>query len=655
MPSVRKPSAHLSSVSRYGVVEVGHDGLERPGEHLAGGAVDRHRVALAEGAVADDEAARLLVDVERGDAHHRRLAELAGDERGVARASAARGEDAARGQHAVHVVRLGLGPNHDHRLLLVARPSLGGIGVEGQDAGGGARGDIETGRDQVAARLRGLAHRDVELRVQEEVDVVRRHALHGLRARDQALAGEVDGDPHRRLRGALGVARLQDPELAAFDRELDVLRVPVVTLELPAGRRELAPDARHRFGERRDAMGDARAGDHVLALRIGEPVALDLGLAVGDVAGRHHAGRGAFAQVAEHHRLDVHRGAEIVRDPRGVAVVDRALAVPRAEHRLDGQPQLLDRVGREGLAAALAHDLLELLGDRGQVVGGEVGVVRDAAHAAMPGEHLLERLVRQPEHDRAEHLHQAAVGVEGEPAVGREHREACGDRVVHAEVEHRVHHAGHRELGAGTAGDEEGVARIAEALAGLLLDAGERLCQLVPQPRREPVRGQVGVAGFRGHDQAGRHRQSQLRHLGEVRALAAEQRLHRGVALVEQVDPLGARRALRGGAANRELLRRLLQRGTLDGTGHDMPWMVREAVCVGRLYRTRTHHPHGPGAGTPRQLSASMVRLSMTVVNIPTVTDAPRPARRPAGLTCPGSSARRRPRASPSGCSAGDP
>jgi hypothetical protein len=44
----------------------------------------------------------------------------------------------------------------------------------------------------------------------------------------------------------------------------------------------------------------------------------------------------------------------------GVAVVDRALAVPALEHRLDGETDLLDRILREVAAALPPHDRLEL-------------------------------------------------------------------------------------------------------------------------------------------------------------------------------------------------------------------------------------------------------------------------------------------------------
>ena len=73
-------------------------------------------------------------------------------------------------------------------------------------------------------------------------------------------------------------------------------------------------------------------------------------LAGGGVARHGDAGGGVVADVAEDHRLDVDRGAEVVGDAGGVAVVDRALAVPGAEDGLSRQFELLVGVGGELLA-----------------------------------------------------------------------------------------------------------------------------------------------------------------------------------------------------------------------------------------------------------------------------------------------------------------
>ena len=71
---------------------------------------------------------------------------------------------------------------------------------------------------------------------------------------------QVDGDRSAALRGALAGARLQHPELAALDRELDVLHVAVVLLEHAADAHELGdrpPASRASIDGLSELGGDA--------------------------------------------------------------------------------------------------------------------------------------------------------------------------------------------------------------------------------------------------------------------------------------------------------------------------------------------------------------------------------------------------------------
>ena len=96
-----------------------------------------------------------------------------------------------------------------------------------------------------------------------------------------------------------------------------------------------------------ERLGDADARDDVFALRVGEEVAVGHVLAGRRVAGERDTGAGVVALVAEHHRLHVDRGAEVVGDLLHPAVVARAAAVPGLEHGLDRVAELLLRVARE--------------------------------------------------------------------------------------------------------------------------------------------------------------------------------------------------------------------------------------------------------------------------------------------------------------------
>ncbi len=158
----------------------------------------------------------------------------------------------------------------------------------------------------------------------------------------------------------------------------------------------------------------------------------------------------------------------------------------------------------------------------------QIRVRRRLPAALQPVQTRLECFVVQFQHHAAEHLDQAAIGVECEPGVSGAAREPRGRLVVEPHVEHRIHHAGHGVHGAGTARDEQRVPRLAEALAGGLLHPGHGLQHLVPEPvGKVASRAQILHARFRGDDETGWHRQADAAHLGQARPLAAKKRPQR--------------------------------------------------------------------------------------------------------------------------------
>ncbi len=283
---------------------------------------------------------------------------------------------------------------------------------------------------------------------------------------DDAFLHEVGGDLHGGGRGSLGRARLEHVELAALDRELEVLDVAVVALELLADALELGVDLGHVGLHLGDLRGRPDAGHDVLALGVREVLTEEGLLARVRVARERDARPGVVAHVAEDHRDDVDRGAQVVGDLLVVPVVDRALAEPAGEHGLDREVELLVGVAREIAAGVLADDPLELLGQLAEVVGREIGVLLDASGVLGSLEGLVETLGLHVHDDAPEHLDEPAVRVPAEPLVAGEGDEAVEGLLVEPQVEDRVHHPGHRELGAGADGHEERVRRVAEALAG---------------------------------------------------------------------------------------------------------------------------------------------------------------------------------------------
>ena len=90
-----------------------------------------------------------------------------------------------------------------------------------------------------------------------------------------------------------------------------------------------------------EVFGVTNARDNVFALGVDEKVTVRLVLARGRVTSEPDARTRVAVSVAEHHCLNVDRGAEIVADLFAHAVSNCAGSVPRTEHGLDSAAKLL--------------------------------------------------------------------------------------------------------------------------------------------------------------------------------------------------------------------------------------------------------------------------------------------------------------------------
>ena len=214
-------------------------------------------------------------------------------------------------------------------------------------------------------------------------------------------------------------------------------------------------------------------------------------------------------------------------DAGGVAIVNGPAAVPRLEDRFRGQLQLLIRVDREVATGEGAIDFLEATSDHFPVLGLQFGVGFDAGQLAAGGNDDFEGLVRHAHDDATEHLDEAAIEVEDEAAVVGQPGHRLGDLVVEADVEDGVHHAGHGELCARAAGDEQRIVGAAKCLAGQLLDLLHGGQFLLPHAGGEVVAfGQISVAGLSRDGEAGRNGDALAGHVHQTGAFAAQQGAH---------------------------------------------------------------------------------------------------------------------------------
>ena len=300
-----------------------------------GGTVYRNDVTLVQVDVTNMSDLLLSFDLEFLNSTDAWLAHAAGDNSCVARLAAVRRENALSGVHARQIVRIGLPANENDLATL----GLGSHGIgRGEDdfAHRGTRAGVEPLGDHV------VLHLLVELRMQQLVELGRIDTQDRFLRADHVFVDHVDRDLQGSARGALADAGLEHPKLALLDRELDVAHVAIGRLELREDSVELLPGCLEPGDglEVRDGLGDPYARYDVLALGVGEEVAVVLVGAISRVAREAHAGRGGVALVAEHHRLHVDCGAEIVGDSLHLAVVDSTLVHPAGEHGFDGETQL---------------------------------------------------------------------------------------------------------------------------------------------------------------------------------------------------------------------------------------------------------------------------------------------------------------------------
>ncbi len=346
---------------------------------------------------------------------------------------------------------------------------------------------------------------------------------------DDGLVHEVHGHFHGRRRRPLAGAGLQEIQLALLDRELDVLHVLVVALEPSRDGEQLIVDLRHPPREVVDVLGRADAGHHVLTLRVGEELRVEPPLAGARIAREADTRAGGIAQVAEHHRHHADGGAPVGGDVVDAPVLHRLLAEPGVEHRADGEIELLTRLLRKRRVGARGDDVLVRLRELAELGGRDFGIALDAEARLQGGEMLVERLAPDTEDDVAEHRDESAVAIPGESLVPRPGREAFDGRIVEAEIEDRLHHAGHRHARARPDGDEQRALWITKRQPRVVLELFEGGRDLVEETFGErAVAAVVRGPRLRRDREARRNRDAEVRHLGKLAAFAAEEVTHHG-------------------------------------------------------------------------------------------------------------------------------
>ncbi len=298
---------------------------------------------------------------------------------------------------------------------------------------------------------------------------------------------------------------------------------------------------RHPLRQLAEVLRVAGPGDDVLPLRVDEEIPRRLRRPGPLVAAEGDPGARGLTLVSEHHLLHVDSRTPLIGYPVQSPIGDRSLPPPGVEDGVDRLFELAARIGRELLTGLLGEDPLEGCGQIAQVLSVEAGVLVGPFSLPRLPQLRLKARARDPPHNVAEHLHESAPRVGGEPLVARPGGQPRSRALVEAEVQHGVEHPRHRDPGAGADRDQQRVLGVAEPLADPLLEPRQRLIHLFGESGRLLAAAHVGDTGLGRDREPGRDPlgTQEPRHLGDVGALAAEQLPHLPRALVEVEDPGG--------------------------------------------------------------------------------------------------------------------
>ena len=442
--------------------------------NFASRTTDRDVVTTFHGVTVAAEGTGCLVDRDFGGTDDGRNAPCGRHDGGVGNFRTGRGQNTTAGLHALDIF-LARHDGHEDRVF------LGGLGGKrfvlreadlatcGTRGCGTALGDLGC----------GLAVFRLDLREEELFKTFRIDLADRFFFREDAFLDEVVGDHGFGLCRTLAIANLEEIQrrhaVDLFHRKLGVLHVAAFDFEFLARGLEFIIDGveggifvvAKRL--KREAVADT--GDDVFALRLEKDGAVELvvGLDAGAlVAGEIDACRRTRRAVTEDHFLNVDCRADAVRNAFELAGEDGAFVVPAAENGFCACHDLFLRILRE-IMTIFHIDGLVAFDELGQIIGGQVDVGLGTFLFFEGVKCLFKRifavLVLDLLNNVAVHLKEAAIAVTPE-TCGVADGQRVNDLIGEADIENRVHHAGHREFRAGTRRNEQRVLRVAELLAG---------------------------------------------------------------------------------------------------------------------------------------------------------------------------------------------
>ena len=465
-----------------------------------------------------------------GDAN---FSHLPCDQRGMRSHAAASGEYSLGGVHAADIIGAGFDAAQDHALAALF-PLDRIFGVKYDATRGRARSSGQTLAEEASDSLRLLFYFLIEDRPQQLIELVWFDAPQCRFLIDNLRFDHVDGDPHSGEAGTLAGARLQHPELAVLNGEFDVLHVAVVVFERFAHAAQIGG----RFGHNARKFGNrfwrTDTRHNVLALSIDKELAIKSFFARRWIAREGYAGRAVITKIAKDHRLNVNCRAPRMGYLVKLAIRNRAIVVPRTEHRSNGAPQLFEWLSGKFFPQAILDLRLIFFDECFQVFGGKLGIKANAASFLFLLEDGFERigisLLFNSENHIGIHLNEPAVRIKCKSGILGALNQSSDRVIVQTQIEHRVHHPRHGLARAGTNRNQQRVFRIAKATAEYFFHARKAGSDLGAEFFRVTTIVTVIIfANLGGNREPGRNGNTDAGHFMQARAFSAEKLAHPGM------------------------------------------------------------------------------------------------------------------------------
>ncbi len=283
---------------------------------------------------------------------------------------------------------------------------------------------------------------------------------------------KIHGNLDHSSASTLAISCLEHPELTVLDCELHILHVLVIVFQAVGDCDKFSSTYGHRFFERgiflhtfffSDALKgcptaaslncnllrSTDTGYDILALRVDKILAVEYVLACGRITAESHTCCRIVAHVAIYHGLNINGSTPLFRYLVHAAIENSTFVHPAVKHSADATPKLFPCTVGEVFSGKIFYSGFEEFHEILQVFNIQLSVKFDAFFGLDLVHNLLKRInvglafgFHAKNHVTV-HLHKTTIAVPCETGISALFCKRSYSSVVHSQIEHGIHHAGH--------------------------------------------------------------------------------------------------------------------------------------------------------------------------------------------------------------------